>query len=87
MWPIAIPPTWVMVMLLASIYTVLWRILFKDKERCLVSLWVISLLGFALGQMVGDLTASTRLLLGDVHLLEATVGSLLFLFIVSRLKA
>ena len=51
--------------------------------RYLVAAWA----GFAAGQVVGWLAGWEFLMLGQVHMLEGTLGSVLLLFIMSWLAA
>lgn len=52
----------------------------------LVLYLVASGLGFALGQIVGDRVGRGWLMLGQVHLLEATIGSLALLLLARWLR-
>ena len=47
---------------------------------------VASGLGFASGQIVGDRTGCEWLMLGQVHLLEATIGSMTLLLLARWLR-
>ena len=47
---------------------------------------VASGLGFALGQIVGERIGLERLMLGQVYLLEATVGSIVLLLLARWLR-
>jgi len=52
----------------------------------LVLYLVASGLGFALGQIVGDRVGSEWLRLGEVHLLEATIGATMLLLLARWLR-
>lgn len=47
---------------------------------------VASGLGFALGQIVGDRAGWGWLMIGQVHLLEATIGSIMLLLLARWLR-
>jgi hypothetical protein len=48
----------------------------------LVACW----LGFAIGELVGDFVGLDILMIGEIHVLEGTAGSLLLLFVAKWLK-
>ncbi len=65
-------------LLLGSTVATLWATLFHllagRKWQELILYWFAGLVGFAIGQAVGDALPWSPLMLGQVHLLEGTVG-------------
>jgi len=59
----------------------LWR---GGDGRRLSLFLVASWIGFGLGQLVGMLIGWNGTVLGEIHVLEATIGSIVLLVVVSR---
>jgi hypothetical protein len=53
---------------------------FRRLGLFLMAAWI----GFGLGQLAGALIAWNGAMLGEVHVLEATIGSLIALLVVNR---
>jgi len=47
---------------------------------------VVCWLGFAIGELVGDFLGLDILMIGEIHVLEGTIGSLVLLFLAKWLK-
>ncbi|MCD6290758.1 MAG: hypothetical protein J7M34_09680 [Anaerolineae bacterium] len=81
----SIPPAWALGMLLASIYATIfyiWRgMSLRDLPRFLIAGW----LGFALGQWCGHVTHFSILQIGQLNIVEASLGAWATLFIARRL--
>ena len=82
-------PSWPMVVLavlLASLYATVFHVM---KGKTLVELpifWVASLLGFATGELAARVLSLNVLMIGELHVLEASIVSIAFLFIARWLK-
>ena len=82
-------PSWPMVVLsvlLASLYAAVFHVI---KGRTLVELpifWVASLVGFATGELGARVLSLDVLMVGELHVVEASVVSFAFLFIARWLK-
>jgi len=80
-------PSLVLSVLKASIYALLSHLIWGGGVAELALYWAIGSLGFGLGQALSRLLPFEALTIGDVHLLEGTLGCWFLLFIVKRLKA
>ena len=82
-------PSWPMVVLsvlLASLYATVFHVM---KGKTLVELpifWVASLAGFATGALAARVLNLNVLVIGELHVLEASIVSITFLFIARWLK-
>ena len=82
-------PSWPMVVLsvlLASLYAAVFHVI---KGRTLVELpifWVASLVGFATGELAARVLSLDVLMVGELHVVEASIVSFAFLFIARWLK-
>ena len=72
--------------LLASAYAMAWHIWRGDSLRALLLYWVGSLVGFGAGQLVGDQYGMVPFSMGQIHIVEATIGSVLVMSFLSWLK-
>ena len=79
-------PALVLSTVLAAIYGCLFHFCLGKTLGELLLYLVASGLGFALGQIVGDRVGSRWLVIGQVHLLEATIGSLALLLLARWLR-
>jgi len=79
-------PSLAFLFLLASIYTVLFHLLWGRGMRELVLFFVAAVIGFTVGQLVAEALGLSFLTIGPLHLIEGTIGSWMGLFIAKRLK-
>jgi hypothetical protein len=79
-------PALVLSLLLASAYAAIFYVMAGRKLRDLFLFWTASVLGFSLGQVAADMLDSLPWTIGEVHIVEATVGALLLLFVANWLK-
>jgi len=79
-------PALVLSFFLASIYAVAFHLWLGRSLRDLLALWLAALIGFAVGQIVGQIWGFVPWTLGQVHILEATLLSLLFLAVARWLR-
>jgi hypothetical protein len=75
-----------MSLLLTSVYAVAFHLWGGRKFRDLPLYWLAAMLGFAAGHLVGQKLALVPWSLGQVQIVEATVGAFLFLIIVRWLR-
>ena len=80
------PPFLLLALLLGSIYGTLFHLWRGENLRDLVIYVLAAIIGFLFGQGVGNLLESTTLLIGPLHLLEASLLSVVMLFIIHWLK-
>ena len=72
--------------LIAVIYAALFHLLRGRMLRELPLYLIASGLGFALGQLVGNLMGLDVFMIGPIHIVEASLGSWTLLFIARWLK-
>jgi thiamine transporter ThiT len=72
--------------LIASIYGALFHVWRGRSFRELPLYLIASGLGFALGQLAGDLIGLDIFVIGPIHIIEASLGSWAMLFIARWLK-
>ena len=80
------PPYILLSILLGGIYGVLFHLWQGKTIRDLVIYFLMGIIGFGLGQALGNLLEVNAFLIGPVHLVEATVVSWLSLFVMKWLK-
>ena len=79
-------PALLLSVLIASIYGALFHVWRGRSFRELPLYLIASGLGFALGQLVGNLIGLDIFVIGPIHIIEATLGSWAMLFIARWLK-
>jgi hypothetical protein len=72
---VALTPTLLLSGLLASAYALLFHLLWGHTVRQLVRLWLLAIIGFGLGQVVAMGMGWGFSMVGDVHVVEGTVGA------------
>ena len=70
-----VPPSWLLAALLALLNVFVFRVAVGREERSALSLLPWGAMGFALGNLVAVLTRSPVWPLGDVHVVEASLGA------------
>jgi len=78
------PPWILLAAFLASVYGVVFHLVRGGGVRRLALFVAASWAGFGLGQLAGTLAGWNAVLIGDVHVVEATLGSLIALLVVNR---
>lgn len=78
------PPAFLIFLLLPPACAAIFHLLRGGSLRQLGLLLLASWIGFGLGQLAGALIGWNGAMLGEIHLLEATIGSLMALMVVSR---
>ena len=79
-------PGLAMSLLLASVYGTAFHLWGGRRFRDLPLYWLAALLGFAAGHLFGQKLDLVPWSLGQVQLIEATVGAFLFLIIIRWLR-
>jgi hypothetical protein len=80
------PPYILLSVLLGGIYGTLFHLWRGKSLRDLVIYFLSGIIGFALGQGLGNLFGFTAFLIGPLHVVEATIISWVVLFVVQWLK-
>ena len=79
-------PSLVLSILIASIYALLSHLIWGGGVAKLALYWAVGSLGFGLGQALSRLLPFEVLTIGEVHLLEGTLGCWSLLLIAKQLK-
>ena len=80
------PPAWLLSALIAGIYGALFHLWRGRTLRDLPLYILAALLGFVLGHLAGDALGLDLFTIGPVHVVEASLGSWIALFIARWLK-
>jgi hypothetical protein len=80
------PPYLLLSFLLGGIYGALFHLWQGKTIRDLVIYFLTGIVGFGLGQVLGNLIELNTFLIGPLHIVEATLVSCLSLFIMKWLK-
>ena len=80
------PPALILSLVLATIYAAAFWVWLGRKSRDLLFFWLAALVGFASGHLVGEVWDWIPWTIGQVHVIEGTILSLLFLFIARWLR-
>ena len=73
-------------LVLASIYAAAFHLWRGRSLRDLLFFWLAAVIGFASGQLAGQMLDLVPWTVGQVHIVEATLVALLFLAVASWLK-
>jgi hypothetical protein len=80
------PPYLLLSFLLGGIYGVVFQLWQGKTIRDLIIYFLTGIIGFGIGQGLGNLLAWDVFLIGPVHIVEATLVSWISLFIMKWLK-
>ena len=83
----SLSPAWILVVLLGALWTGIATVAVPPSADRFSRILFAAVLGGALGQLVGAEVACSLLMLGDVHLVAVSLGSVLALGVVRRLTA
>lgn len=72
-------PALILSLVLASIYAVVFYLLQGRRLRDLLFFWLAAVVGFASGELVGQMWGFIPWTIGQVHIIEGTVVAVLFL--------
>jgi hypothetical protein len=79
-------PALIMSLVLAPAYAAAFHLWLGRSIRDLLFYWLAAVVGFASGQVAGYLLDFVPWTIGQVHIIEATLVALLFLFIAHWLR-
>jgi len=79
-------PGLILSLLLASAYAAVFYLVAGRRLRDLLLYWPAAVLGFSVGQVAAELLESLPWTIGEVHLVEASVGAFLLLLVANWLK-
>lgn len=71
---------------LATFWAAIFHLLLGKKWADLVLYWFIGLIGFAVGQAMADILQLGWLLVGQLHLIESTLGCWIAMLVARWLK-
>lgn len=71
---------------MATLWAALFHLLFGKGWVKLVMYWFVGLAGFAVGQAVADALHMRWLMVGQVHVIEATLSCWIAMFVVRWLE-
>jgi hypothetical protein len=74
-------PPLVLSLIIAIAYAAFFNLWQGGSARDLLIYLLASWLGFAIGELVGDFVGLDVLMIGEIHVMEGTLGSLLLLFL------
>ena len=80
------PPYLLLLLLLGATYGVLFHLWRGKFLRDLIIYTLTGIIGVSLGHAVGDLLGFTSLMIGPLHLVEASVAGWLSLFVMHWLR-
>jgi hypothetical protein len=82
----AVPPAWALAVVLAALNVFVFHTAFAQEGRSVLHLAPYGLLGFSAGNLAAVLLRSPLPTLGDVHVVEASLGAWLVLSLVNARK-
>ena len=80
-------PLLVLSLVIATLYGALFHLLRGQTLRELTIYWAAAVLGFASGQLLAAAFSWPDVLIGELHLVAASVASWLFMALAKRLKS
>jgi uncharacterized membrane protein YeaQ/YmgE (transglycosylase-associated protein family) len=83
---ILLSPPLVLSLVIAGAYAAFFNLWQKGSAKDLLLYLVVCWLGFAIGELVGDFLGLDILMIGEIHVLEGTIGALVLLFLAKWLK-
>jgi len=83
---ILLSPPLVLSLIIASAYAAFFNLWQGGSARDLLLYLLACWLGFAIGELAGDFLGLDILMIGQIHVLEGTIGSLVLLFLARWLK-
>jgi hypothetical protein len=84
---ILLSPPLVLSLIIASAYAAFFNLWQKGSAKDLLLYLVACWLGLGIGELAGDLLGLDVMMIGQIHILEGTVGAWLLLLLVKWLKA
>ncbi len=80
-------PVFLLCSVLGSFWAALFHLLFGRQLLDLFLFWFVGILGFLVGQAMADIIGLHWLMLGQIHLVEATLGCWIAMLVAQCLKA
>jgi hypothetical protein len=80
-------PPLVLSLIIASAYAAFFNLWQGGSARDLLLYLLACWLGFGIGELAGDFLSLDILMIGQIHVLEGTIGSLLLLVLAKWFKA
>ena len=80
------PPYLLLLVLLGAIYGTLFHLVWGKTVRDFIIYFLTGIIGVSLGQAIGNLLDATILMVGPLHLIEATLVGWISLFVMHWLK-
>ena len=80
-------PVFVLSSVLATCWASLFHLLFGKRLLDLLLFWFVWIVGFLVGQAMADIIGLRWLTLGQIHLVEATLGCWIAMLVAQCLKA
>lgn len=80
-------PPLVLSLIIASAYAAIFTLWQRGSTRDLLIYLLTCWLGFAIGELIGDAVGLDILMIGQIHVVEGTFGSILLLFLAKWLRA
>lgn len=79
-------PSLILSLIIASACAALFNLWQGGNAKSLLIYLLASWLGFAIGELAADFSGLDMLMIGEVHVVEGTIGAWLLLFLVKWLK-
>jgi len=80
-------PVFLLSSVLATVWAALFHLLFGRRLLDLLLYWFVGIVGFLVWQAMADIIGLHWLMLGQIHLVEATLGCWIALLVAQCLKA
>jgi hypothetical protein len=80
-------PAWVLIAITGCFWASAYSVVRPPAFRSVLIVYLAGLVGAGIGQTVADATAVRDVMLGDAHLVIASIASLLLVAVVRRLVA
>ena len=80
-------PVFLLSSTLATFWAALFHLLFGRRLLDLLLFWFVGIVGFLVGQAMADIIGLHWLTLGQIHLVEATLGCWIAMLVAQCLKA
>jgi hypothetical protein len=83
---ILLSPALILSLIIASAYAAIFNLWQGGSVKDLLIYLLACWLGFAIGELAGDFVGLDILMIGQIHVVEGTIGSVLLLFLAKWLK-
>lgn len=79
-----LPPPVVLGILLATFYAFAFKAIAGQRSEALPACLLASLVGFGLGHLVGTFLVASAVTIGELHVVEGSLGAWIVLLLVNR---